>query len=231
MKKSQEKNEILEEELLEEGADTIRIEDKRRFDDAGERVEVKINGGADEATDPVEPPKPAEVLKLEKELNEITVRCQSAEAKLGEVQLRFEKERENLEKETAEMRTRMKKSLEQQADQSRFDFLTSLLPVLDNLNLAITAAEQDASLDHLVDGVNGTARSFEKALISVGVEPVAAIGEKFDPQLHEAVDTIETDEESEGIITAEYARGYIFNGRLLRPARVQVGTVARSQSG
>lgn len=231
MRKPKEENEILEEELLEESADPVRIEDKRRFDESGERIEVKINGSAEDSPEPDEPPKPAEVIKLENELDEITARCQAAESKLQEVQLRFEQERENLEKETAEMRTRMKKSLEQQADQGRFNFLTSLLPVLDNLNLAINAAETDASLDNLMDGVNGTARSFEKALISVGVEPVASVGEKFDPQLHEAVDTVETDEESEGIITAEYARGYTFNGRLLRPARVQVGTFTRSQSG
>ena len=69
----------------------------------------------------------------------------------------------------------------------RLSFLNNLLPVLDNLNLAISASEQDASFDNLLGGVKGTARSFERALISVGVETVDTVNAKFDPQLHEAV--------------------------------------------
>lgn len=212
---------MMEEEFEELSNEDIRVEDKRRFTDDGERVEVKINGKSKE---PVDPPKSPEVVKLENELSEITIRCRAAEDKLIEVQKRFEEERQNLESETAEMRARMKKSLEQQADQSRFSFLLSLLPVLDNLNLAIQAAKQDASLENLMVGVEGTARSFEQALVSVGVEQVKSVGEKFDPTIHEAVDIVDTGEENSGIISAEYSRGYTFNEKLLRPARVQVGS-------
>ncbi len=216
-------NEILNEELFENESDEIRVEDKRRVDESGERIDVKINDSSNPGP-AADPPKSPEVLRLEKELGDMTVRCGAAESKLLEVQKRFEEERSNLENETAEMRTRMRKSLEQQADQSRVSFLTSLLPVLDNLGLALQAAEQDASLENLVVGVQGTARSFEQALISVGVSPIISVGEKFDPQLHEAVDMVETDEAKIGLVTAEYAKGYTFKDKLLRPARVQVGT-------
>ncbi|MDH3494455.1 MAG: nucleotide exchange factor GrpE [Acidobacteriota bacterium] len=226
MSNQQEDKDVLDEEIVEGEPEVIGFEDKRRFDDSGERVEVKV-----EDAEAADPPKPAEVVRLEKQLEEMSARCHAAESKLQEVQKRFEAERGNLEKETLDMRTRMRKSLEQQADQSRFNFLVSLLPVLDNLNLAIQAAATDASFENLIGGVEGTARSFEQALITVGVSPIPSIGEKFDPKLHEAVDMIETDEENEGLIMSEYARGYTFNGRLLRPARVQVGTVARSQAG
>jgi molecular chaperone GrpE (heat shock protein) len=121
------------------------------------------------------------------------------------------------------MRTRMQKSLEDRARQAQYNFLTTLLPVVDNLNRAITASEQDPSLDHLRDGVIGTARSFEQALMSVGVETVPGVGAKFDPELHEAVDMKPVDPDEDGIITAEYSRGYRLGDRLLRPARVQVG--------
>ena len=69
----------------------------------------------------------------------------------------------------------------------------------------------------------GTARSFERALIDVGVEPIASTGKDFDPEVHEAVDMIAADAENAGRVTAEYARGYRFGDRLLRPAKVQVG--------
>ena len=85
--------------------------------------------------------------------------------------------------------------------------------------MAVAASEKDPSLDHLRDGVIGTARSFEQALMSVGVEAVPGVGARFDPELHEAVDMKPVDPEQDGIITAEYSRGYRLGDRLLRPAR------------
>ena len=146
------------------------------------------------------------------------------------VQAKFEEAKRDLEKETAEMRSRMMKTLEDRSKQGQFNFLITLLPVLDNLNLAINASEQDPSLDHLREGVKGTARSFEQALMSVGVETVPSIGTKFDPELHEAIDMAEVDAPAEGTITAEYSRGYKFGDRLLRPARVQVGKARASSA-
>jgi len=220
----------------EQEAENVRFEDKRRFTDDGERVEVKVEVPEEtmEVDDtPIEavPTKSAEVVLLENELTTITERCRAAEDKLIEVQKRFEAERDNLEKETTEMRTRMKRSLEQQADQGRFTFLTSLLPVLDNLNLALSAAEHDTSIDNLLGGVKGTARSFEQALMSVGVKPIESVGDKFDPLLHEAVEMVETDADKDGLITKEFARGYTYKEKLLRPSRVQVGNGAKSQAG
>jgi molecular chaperone GrpE (heat shock protein) len=71
--------------------------------------------------------------------------------------------------------------------------------------------------------VRGTLSNFESALAAAGVEPVEAVGAQFDPELHEAVDTVAVEPERDGVVTAEYSRGYKMNDRLLRPARVQVG--------
>ena len=128
-----------------------------------------------------------------------------------------------MERETAEMRQRLMKTLEDRAKQGQFNFLTTLLPVLDNLNLAVSASEKDSSFEHLLEGVKGTARSFEQALLSVGVEPIAATGADFNPELHEAVDMIPVEPEADDKITTEYSRGYKFGDKLLRPAKVQVG--------
>jgi molecular chaperone GrpE len=62
--------------------------------------------------------------------------------------------------------------------------------------------------------------------MQVGVEPIMAIGEQFNPELHEAVDIVPVDAEKDGIVTSEYSRGYRFGERLLRAARVQVGRAA-----
>ena len=219
-------------EEIEGAEEEIAFEDKRRFNDEGERVKVEVRDGSEkepEEEDP-KPSKSPEVIKLEAALMQSMLRCDAAEGKLVEVQKRFEEERAKLEAETREMRERMRKALEQRAEQGRFDFLARLLPVLDNLNLAIEASEKDSSFEHLLAGVKGTARSFTQALMGVGVEPVASVGETFNPEVHEAVDMVATGPESDGKVLAEYSTGYTFKGRLLRPARVQVGTAVRTGS-
>lgn len=202
---------------------TIPVTDKRRFNEKGERV------AEDEM--PKEPVKSQIEIALEAKLKTETTRREAAETKLVGVQAKFEEAKANLEKETAEMRSRLMKSLEDRGKQAQFNFLTTLLPVLDNLNLAVAASETDPSIEHLRNGVIGTARSFERALIDVGVEPIASIGADFDPEIHEAVDMVATEVENDGKIISEYARGYKFGDKLLRPARVQVGKALADSAG
>jgi molecular chaperone GrpE len=196
----------------------IPFRDKRRFNADAEQV----------AADPPEnkPPEPqksrAEV-ELEQKLAAEKQRREAAEAKLVGVQAKFEEAKRDLERETVEMRDRLRRTLDDKAKQEQYNFLTRLLPVLDNLNLAIKASETDPSIEHLRSGVVGTARSFEQALMSVGVTSVPSVGEMFDPELHEAVDMKQVDPADDHKITAEYSKGYKFGDRLLRPARVQVG--------
>ena len=68
-------------------------------------------------------------------------------------------------------------------------------------------------------------------LPDVGVEAVPSLGSTFDPEIHEAVDMAPADAENDGKITAEYARGYKFGDKLLRPARVQVGKAMAGTAG
>jgi molecular chaperone GrpE len=195
----------------------IPFRDKRRFNTEGEMV------NDDPPAEPPQLQKPRAEVELEQKLAAEKERREAAESKLVGVQAKFEDAKASLERETSEMRDRLRRTLDDKAKQEQFNFLTTLLPVLDNLNLAIRASETDPSVEHLRTGVVGTARSFEQALMSVGVQTVAAVGETFDPELHEAVDMKQVDAADDGKITAEYSKGYKFGDRLLRPARVQVG--------
>lgn len=199
----------------------IPVKDKRRFNADGEMVA--------EDEKPAEPTKSVNEIVLEAALKTEMERREAAESKLVGVQAKFEEAKANLERETSEMRSRLMKTLEDRSKQAQFNFLTTLLPVLDNLNLAVAASETDPSVDHLRTGVIGTARSFEQALISVGVEPIASVGADFDPELHEAVDMAPAEED--GKIIKEYSRGYKFGDKLLRPARVQVGKAMADSAG
>lgn len=217
MNKTDINNEELLDEIIGEGEEEIPVSDKRRFNAEGEIKEQNSAAAAKAET------KSLEVIKLENELKEERSRREAAEAKLVGVQSKFEEIKSQMERETQEMRTRMQKTLEDRAKQGQFNFLTTLLPVMDNLNLAISHAEKDSSLEHLLGGVKGTARSFEQALANVGVEAVPTVGSEFNPEVHEAIDMAETSKENDGKITGEYQRGYKFGDRLLRPAKVQVG--------
>ena len=210
-------------EIIDDEPVKIPVNDKRRVTEEGLRDDVK--------EEPKNAPqKSSREIELEAKLKSETERREAAEAKLVGVQTKFDEAKSNLEKETADMRARLMKTLEDRSKQGQFNFLITLLPVLDNLNLAIAASEQDPSLDHLRDGVKGTARSFEQALMSVGVETIPSIGTKFDPEMHEAIDMAEVDAQDDGVVTAEYSRGYRFGDRLLRPARVQVGKARASSA-
>ncbi|HTH50679.1 MAG TPA: nucleotide exchange factor GrpE [Pyrinomonadaceae bacterium] len=208
----------------EEANGKIPVRDKRRFNADGEQVRE------DEPAVDAKPTKSAAETALEQQLASERERREAAEAKLVGVQAKFEEAKAALERETADMRDRLRRTLDDKAKQEQFNFLTTLLPVLDNLNLAIQASETDPDVAHLRDGVVGTARSFEQALMSVGVQHVASVGEVFNPELHEAVDMKQVAAEDDGKITAEYSRGYRFGDRLLRPARVQVGRGAAGKA-
>lgn len=215
------KTEMNEEEFEEK----VKVNDKRRFNEDGDLIDVEVEEAPKTKT------KIAEVVRLESELESAKARYEVAETKLIDVQRRFEEAKGNLERETSEMRGRLTKTLEQRAKQGQFNFLSTLLPVLDNLNLAIEHAQTDSSLENLLEGVKGTARSFEHALLSVGVQPVPSVGEKFDPEKHEAVDMVEVSEDQDDLIAAEYSRGYTFGDQLLRPARVKVGKASVKKAG
>lgn len=194
----------------------VRVSDRRRvrLDDAGEGVRVDA-----EAND-------APSLKP-KYVEELEMRTRAAEQKALDVQARFEQVRAQLQRETDETRQRLNRAADDRLAREKASFIASLLPVVDNLRRAIEAA-QDGGGDSLLEGLRGTLSGFEGALGNAGVEPVAAVGERFDPELHEAVDTVEVDPERDGQITAEYSRGYRLGEQLVRPARVQVG---RSRGG
>jgi molecular chaperone GrpE len=199
-------------------ADEIKVTDRRRINLDSETT---ASGGEGEGRE--EPRlKPRYVEELE-------ARTRAAEQKVADVQGRFEQLRAQLQRDTDETRQRLNKAADERAKREKVEFITSLLPVADNLKRAIEAAESGGSLEALLDGVHGTSSGFENALIAAGVEPVPSVGTHFDPQLHEAVDTVEVEPELDGTVTAEYSRGYRIGDRLIQPARVQVGRARASQ--
>lgn len=188
----------------------VRVTDRRR---------IYLNDeGGDPTSGDVEQPnlKPSYVEELE-------TRTKAAEKQVQEVQSRFEQLRQQMQRETDETRQRLNRAADERAAADKARFIASLLPVMDDLHRAIQAADEGADREAITEGVRRIASSFENSLTNASVEPVPSVGEPFDPELHEAVDTADVDSEMVGQVLQEYSRGFRIGDRLLRPARVKVG--------
>lgn len=102
--------------------------------------------------------------------------------------------------------------------------LADLLPVLDNLALAIEHAGSDPACKNLVMGVDMTRKIFLDTLKKHGLECVGACGETFDPNVHEAIGTVCEPGQTEGCVAKVAQQGYVLKGRVIRPAKVLVNT-------
>ena len=105
-------------------------------------------------------------------------------------------------------------------------FIKEMLPIIDNLQRALTSFVDDEGSDtkSFVDGTNAILRDFESLLDKTGVKTINPEGEKFDPNFHEAMFEIPSDEHEAGIILQVIEQGYVLENRLLRAAKVGVST-------
>ena len=99
------------------------------------------------------------------------------------------------------------------------DVVSSMLPVMDNLEKAAEAKSNDTQYQ---DGVKLVARQFQEALKSLGLEEIETIGQRFDPEFHEAVSHIEDETKGEQEIVQEYRKGYRIGNKVVRHSMVIV---------
>jgi molecular chaperone GrpE len=128
--------------------------------------------------------------------------------RLARAQAEFENARRRASKEQQEFR-----------DYAAVDVIKSLLPVIDSFERALRA-KSDAS--EFRGGIELIYKQLQDALAKLGVRPVPAVGEPFDPHFHEAIEMVETADAADHEVLEELQRGYKFKDRLLRPAMVKV---------
>ena len=123
----------------------------------------------------------------------------------------------------AEFENYRKRNAKEQEDYRAYalvDALKQVLPLLDSLDRALKT--ENASAEDLRGGVELIDRQFHDVLAKLGVEPIAAQGEAFDPSLHQAIQMVESADVADNHIVQELQRGYRIRNRLLRPAMVVV---------
>jgi len=105
------------------------------------------------------------------------------------------------------------------------------LPILDNLERAIASARAEAGSTPLVEGIEMIARLFRTVLEKAGVRPMEVLGRPFDPAYHQAVEQVESSHGDVSVVVGEVQRGYLIEGRVLRPAMVKVSRMSPRVAG
>ena len=162
--------------------------------------------------------------QVEDPLEEAIARVQELEAQLAET---AKKEQDLLLRTRAEidnMRRRSEQDVEKAHKFALEKFAKDILNTIDNLEraLATPANIEDESIKALFDGVELTLKELLATVARFGVEPVGVVGEIFNPDLHQAISMQPTDGFESNQITTVLQKGYLLNGRVIRPAMVMV---------
>jgi len=120
------------------------------------------------------------------------------------------------------MRKRMEKDRSDLLKYANESFILDFLPIADNLEISEKHIKEAKDFKAVQEGVDMIQVQIQKFLKDIGVERVKTVGEKFDPHIHEVIETEESQDLDDGIIVAELKPGYKLNGRLLRPASVKI---------
>ncbi|MCA0754612.1 nucleotide exchange factor GrpE [Paenibacillus sp. N4] len=119
-------------------------------------------------------------------------------------------------------RRRTQKEKEELAQYASMKLIGQLLPVVDNFERAVSAASAGGDFESLAKGVDMIFRQLTQTLEQEGLKAMEVVGEPFNPDFHQAIMQVESDEHEEGIIVEEVQKGYILKEKVLRPAMVKV---------
>ena len=201
------------ESSLKEGSDlpqeTLFASDSNQLVDEPANTTIE-----DSEPDEVDEPSQDPTAKLQLQIDGLLAEKSALYDKLLRGQAEFENYRKRTERERAEL-----------YQHGRDDVLLQFLPVVDNFERALSSLEtSEGDAEALRHGVELIHKQFKDALSKFGLEPVEAVGQTFDPHVHEAVTTEATDKHKENTVIQEFQRGYRIGDRLLRPAKVKVAS-------
>lgn len=186
---------------------------KNKIDSSEPAATEEVTTATEDQVDADAPVDETEELKVEVE------NLRQLNASLKEQMLRIQAEAENFRK-------RMQREKDEFARFAREGFVRDLLPVKDNLERALLHAADDPQA--IVAGVELILEQFDSTFKTMGVECVECQGKVFDPEVHEAMSQVESDEHEPNAVVDELQKGYQLHGRLVRPAMVTIAK-ARTQ--
>jgi len=160
----------------------------------------------------------SEVKKLRQELD----------AKCEEVKVNYDR----FVRQVAELENFKKRATREKDEAVRFaneSLVRDLLPVIDNLERAVAHAQGGGNGKPLVDGVEMVLKGILDVLAKHGVAQISAVGQPFDPEKHEAMAQVESENHAPNTVIEEHHKGYLLKDRLLRPALVTVAMLLKTR--
>jgi molecular chaperone GrpE len=121
-------------------------------------------------------------------------------------------------------RKRTRKDYEDQLKFAALPLVEDLLLVRDNLSRAIDAAGASGSVDGLLSGVEMVAKQLDDALAKHGIKSISSVGSAFDPNFHQAISQMPSEQHPEGVVAIEATTGFEMHGRVIRPSQVVVSS-------
>jgi molecular chaperone GrpE len=152
---------------------------------------------------------------------------ESSEIEVEKLRVDLEEAGDRLLRAQAELdnyRKRARRELEDSLQYATMPLIRELLPVIDNLNRALAAAEKSAEKSGLIDGVRMVAQTFETVLTRHNCKRIDALGKPFDPTYHEAISQQPSAEHPPQTVILVAQEGYTLHDRVVRPAQVIVST-------
>ncbi len=183
-----------------------------------------------------------ELAQKDEELAEMKSRLESArrsnlEADLDKAQKLIDEERSRSEDYLAQLkylqadfenyRKRVDREIRDIEDFSTSSLILKILPVLDDLELAIATAGKDAP-SGIVEGITMVQKNLMSALQATGLKAIDAVGKPFDPVVHEAVERVDGKSNDRDMVVGEIRRGYLLKDKVLRPSMVRVESAVKS---
>lgn len=126
-------------------------------------------------------------------------------------------------------RKQMEKQLASKAESIKAELLLKFLNIRDDYIRALSMAKQSKSdKEVVIEGLEGILKNIDSLLTSEGVREIEAIGTPFDPNVHDAIAYSEQNDLAENTVTAEIRKGYMLNGRVLRPSLVEISKIVKN---
>ena len=172
---------------------------------------------------PVDEGEEVEALRAELESvkNELRKAKESSESSLNKVRY--------LMADFDNYRKQMEKQLASKAESIKAELLLKFLNIRDDYLRALSVTRQSKSEQVVViEGLEGILKNIDSLLSSEGVREIEAVGTPFDPNVHDAIAYSARDDLAENTVTAEIRKGYILNGRVLRPSLVEISKIVKN---
>lgn len=150
---------------------------------------------------------------------DLAVALEAAQKELAEAK----EQNLRLQADFTNFRKRKDKEMAETISYANEGLVKSLLPIMDDFQRTLAAIEKTDNLTAIKDGINMVAKNMSHILSKIGLEPIQAIGEPFDTNLHEAITTIPAAEEQQGMVIDEVEKGYKLKEKVVRFSKVVIG--------